>query len=292
MAFQNENILKLNDGRKISYAEYGDPKGIPCFLFHGNPGSRLLWGMIPGSPFLPKLHLVAPDRPGYGRTDFKRGVTTLENWPNDVAALADHLGIDKFAVFGPSGGGPYALACAWKIPHRLTKVGLFASVGPYVSEALEGLAPPVKALWEWAPRLPLVFRIQMILMTWFAKKYPMRYSKMVQSEFGNADRQTYARLNLGKFFQPERNEAYRQHGIGTWYDCMIPSQWPIPLEEIKTKVYLWQGEEDISVPLAMGHYLANHLPNCEALFIKGAGHFWLFEHLSEMLEALMNEESE
>jgi pimeloyl-ACP methyl ester carboxylesterase len=51
-------------------------------------------------------------------------------------------------------------------------------------------------------------------------------------------------------------------------------------------VYIWQGEEDISVPPSMGQYLAEKIPNCEARFIKGAGHFWIFEHLSEMLKVL------
>ena len=76
-------------------------------------------------------------------------------------------------------------------------------------------------------------------------------------------------------------------GIGTWYDAMIPGNWPIPLNEITTKVYLWHGEEDISAPLSMGRYLAEKIPNCEAKFIKGAGHFWIFEHVPEMLEKLM-----
>ena len=119
-----EKYLKLPDGRQLCYAEYGHPEGLPIFVFHGNPNSRLLWSVIPGSPFLPNIRLIAPDRPGYGQTDFVEGVTTLENWPNDVVALADTLGIEKFAIFGPSGGGPFALACAWKIPERLTSVGI------------------------------------------------------------------------------------------------------------------------------------------------------------------------
>jgi pimeloyl-ACP methyl ester carboxylesterase len=81
---KDTNFLTLHDGRKLCYAEYGDPEGLPIFVFHGNPNSRLLWGVIPGSPFLPGVRLIAPDRPGFGRTEFKKGVTTLENWPNDV----------------------------------------------------------------------------------------------------------------------------------------------------------------------------------------------------------------
>ncbi len=146
----DDNILELSDGRRSGYAEYGDPEAYPVFLFHGNPGSRLSWGLIPGSPFLSRIHIIAPDRPGYGLTDLRKNA--LENWPADVAELANHLGIDKFAVFGPSGGGPFALVCAWKIPDRLTAVGVFGSVGPNVPEATKGVIRSVRLLWKiWLP---------------------------------------------------------------------------------------------------------------------------------------------
>jgi pimeloyl-ACP methyl ester carboxylesterase len=64
------NFLELSDGRRLCYAEYGDSNGTPIFVFYGNPGSRLFWGVIPGSPILPNVRLIAPDRPGYGQTDF------------------------------------------------------------------------------------------------------------------------------------------------------------------------------------------------------------------------------
>jgi pimeloyl-ACP methyl ester carboxylesterase len=283
----NENYLKLPDGRQLCFAEYGAPKGQPIFVFHGNPNSRLLWGVIPGSPFLPDVRLIAPDRPGFGQTDFKKDITTLQNWPNDITALADSLGIKKFAVFGPSGGGPYALSCAWKIPERLTSVGIFASVGPFIPETDKNIAAPVRMMWAKAPKLPGLFKLQMKLFAWLARKYPKLYIKMVLKEFSETDRKDYERLNIAELIQVDRNEGYRQGGIGTWYDAMIPANWPIPLNEIKTKVYLWQGEEDISVPLSMGQYMAGKLPNCEAKFIKGVGHFWIFEHLAEMLEKLV-----
>ena len=282
-----EKYLKFPDGRQLCYAEYGHPEGLPIFVFHGNPNSRLLWGVIPGSPFLPNIRLIAPDRPGYGQTDFVEGVTTLENWPTDVVALADTLGIEKFAVFGPSGGGPFALACAWKIPERLTSVGLFASVGPFIPETDKNIAAPVRLLWAKAPQLPGIFKLQMKLFAWLARKYPNLYIKMILKEFSETDRKVYERLNIAELFRADRNEGYRQGGIGTWYDVMIPANWPIPLHEIQAKVYLWQGEEDISTPLAMGQYMAEQIPNCEAKFIKDAGHFWIFEHLAEMLETLV-----
>jgi pimeloyl-ACP methyl ester carboxylesterase len=257
-------------------------------VFHGNPNSRLLWGAIPGNPFLPGVRLIAPDRPGFGHTEFKKGVTTLPNWPNDVAQLADHLGIEKFAVFGPSGGGPFALACAWKIPERLTAVGVFASVGPYSPETAARAAAPVRMMWKYAPRLSAVFRAQMRLFAWLARRFPRVYIRMILRELSETDRKTYARLGAADLLRTDRNEAYRQGGIGTWYDTMIPATWPIPLEEIGVRVHLWQGEEDESVPLAVGRYIAARIPDCEATYIKGNGHFWIFEHLGEMLGTLVS----
>lgn len=243
--------------------------------------------MIPGSPFLPDVRLIAPDRPGYGRSDFVEGVTTLENWPNDVVALADTLNIERFAVFGPSGGGPFALACAWQIPERLTSVGLFASIGPLTPETDKNIAAPVRMMWAYAPKLPGLFKLQMKFLAWLARIYPAVYVKMILNEFGETDREVYERLNIAEMIRTDRSESYRQGGIGTWYDAMIPAHWPIPLHEIMVKVYLWQGEKDISTPPAMGRYLASQMPDCEATWIEGAGHFWIFEHMTEMLEMLV-----
>jgi pimeloyl-ACP methyl ester carboxylesterase len=236
--------------------------------------------------------LIAPDRPGFGQTDFVEDVTTIENWPNDIVALADSLGIEKFSAFAPSGGGPFALCCAWKIPERLTSVGIFASVGPLNPETEKDLAAPIRKMWTMAPKFPGFFKLQMRITAWLARKFTKLYINMILKEFSETDRKVYERLNIAKLIQTDRNEAYRQQGIGTWYDVLIPGNWPIPLNEIKAKVYLWQGEEDISTPSAMGHYLAENIPNCEVEFIEDAGHFWIFEHLSEMLAKLVggNEE--
>ena len=60
-----QQLLTLSDGKRLCWAEYGDPAGWPVFVFHGNPGSRLAWGAMPGTPFLDGIWLVAPDRPAW-----------------------------------------------------------------------------------------------------------------------------------------------------------------------------------------------------------------------------------
>jgi pimeloyl-ACP methyl ester carboxylesterase len=232
------------------------------------------------------VRLIAPDRPGYGRTDFVAGLTTIENWPTDVMALADHLGLQRFAVFGASGGGPYALSCAWAFPERITCAGLFGSVGPFVKETEDGLNYITRMLFKYGPRLPGVLMQQMKFFAWLARKHPLLFTRIVKKEFGTRDRILYESMKFAQLLNKNRIEAYRQNGIGSWYDAMLPANWTIPLEEIKVKVYLWQGKDDATVSLAMGKYLANRIPDCEALFLDDAGHLWIFEHFSKVVGKL------
>jgi len=283
----NDNILELSDGRKLGYAEYGNPEGHPVFLFHGNPGSRLSWGLIPGSPFLPGIHIIAPDRPGYGLTDFRKNA--LENWPEHIVELANHLGIDKFAVFGPSGGGPFALSCAWKISDRLTAVGVFGSVGPNVPEANEGVIRSVRLLWKISNPLFGLIKLQMRIIASMAKKNPGKLSlRLRDMELSEWDKKVFDRPEIRNIFIKDFPEAYRQNGTGSAYDATIPGKWPIPLEQIEIKVHVWHAEPDVLVG-NMPVYIAEKLPNSQLYVIPDTGHLWILDHMKEILETLIPE---
>lgn len=283
---RNDNILRLPDGRRLGYAEYGDPDGKPVILFHGNPNSRLLYGLMPDCPFRSGLHLIAPDRPGYGLSNFYLPGHSIVDYPDDIVALANVLGIDKFAVFGASGGGPSALACAWKIPERLTAVGLWGSEGPFTPRSSEGINPGLRVLYRVSSRAPWIPRIQMGLMSFVIRHFLSLYLKLVFTEMNETDKALYVRLGLRERLHPDRMEGMRQGGRASAYDINLTGRWPIPLEQISMKVHLWQAEGDRGVG-GMGRYIAEKLPNCEATFIPNAGHFWIFEHMGEMLDTLV-----
>jgi len=124
--------IKLKDGRMLGYAEYGAPEGKPVFYFHGFPGSRLDWPFSDADDSATQLNarIIAVDRPGMGLSDFKRG-REIRDWPDDVAEVSDMLQLDRFAVLGISGGGPYAASCAYKIPERLTAMAIVSGMGPF-----------------------------------------------------------------------------------------------------------------------------------------------------------------
>jgi pimeloyl-ACP methyl ester carboxylesterase len=102
---------RLADGRQLAFNEYGVANGQPVFFFHGGNDSRLEAVLLEAAASDLGLRLVAPDRPGYGRSDPQSGRRLLD-WPQDVAQLATGLGIASFAVVGHSGGGPHAAAVA------------------------------------------------------------------------------------------------------------------------------------------------------------------------------------
>ena len=135
------SVLRLPGGRELSYCEFGDRAGIPVFGFHGTPGSRLQVAPTAVTPLPPGIRLIVPDRPGYGHSTFYPE-RRLTDWPNDVAAIADYLGIDRFAAFGLSGGGPHVLACAHALAPRLIGVGCVSGVGPlWDPAAAQGMLP-------------------------------------------------------------------------------------------------------------------------------------------------------
>ncbi|MFB6269676.1 MAG: alpha/beta fold hydrolase, partial [Halobacterium sp.] len=123
------DAVELPDGRTLAYAEYGDPDGVPVFFFHGTPGSRVSGSVARDEKADVGARVVAPDRPGMGRSDYQAG-RSLADWPEDVEVLADELGFDEYGVVGFSGGGPYALACASLTPERVTRCAVVSGVAP------------------------------------------------------------------------------------------------------------------------------------------------------------------
>src|SRR3954452_21242937 len=109
----------------VGVYDYGDPEGAPVFAFHGTPacGAGFAWADEPAAAL--GLRVIAPDRPGVGRST-PGALGTVADYPARVAALADALGWERFAVWGYSGGGPYAVACAALLPDRVTTAAVAA----------------------------------------------------------------------------------------------------------------------------------------------------------------------
>jgi pimeloyl-ACP methyl ester carboxylesterase len=83
-------------------------------------------------------------------------------------------------------------------------------------------------------------------------------------------------------------EAFRQGGQGVADELLLLMRpWTVRLQEIQVPVRLWHGESDGVVPVAMGRYLAQAIPNCRAEFIPGGGHYLVFERIGAFLDAMI-----
>ena len=101
----NPKLSVLSNGRKLSYAEYGAPDGRPVLLLHGLVGSVISEGMEEQLAGIP-LRVLALARPGYGASDYFE-MSCVADWPRQLKAFLDDLGLHSFDVYAISAGAPY-----------------------------------------------------------------------------------------------------------------------------------------------------------------------------------------
>ncbi len=266
----------LSDGRILAWDEYGDPDGTPVIYFHGFPSSRLEAEFTDAAATALGVRVIAPDRPGYGGSDFKPG-RMLADWPDDVAELAGVLSLDRFAVMGVSGGGPYAMACAWKLGERLTAAALVCALGPVAPDGvLSGMTPILRHGLGLSQRSPGLADAIFSKGALAIGRHPERFVATIARLAPSADRAALRDPVLRRAVAACYGEAFRQGTAGPAHDLALYSAaWGFQLEGITAPVHLWQGEEDTTVPPAMGRYLAQRIPNCRARFFPGEAHFSL-----------------
>jgi pimeloyl-ACP methyl ester carboxylesterase len=283
---RKDTYIELPDKRRLAYAEYGDEQGMPVFLFHGLPGSRLFWGLLPGDPFSEGLRIIAPDRPGYGQSDPRPGRSLLD-WANDVQALADALDIQDFAVVGVSGGGPGALACAWKMPERIQTAGVVASPAPTNAPGVfEGMSKTNRFFMNLAWRVPWLSSLNIRLLGMVIKRNPARYINSMKFKVHEVDQALLKRPEITQMLVRDFTEALGNGSQGMVDDMSANHghPWGFPLDQVRAKVHFWYGELDHSASPAMGRYLNHSVPDSEMNIVPDAGHLWALVHLDKVLD--------
>ncbi len=281
--------LRLEDGRSLGYAIYGDAEGHAVFYFHGFPGSRLEAQLADRVAAQLGVRLIAIDRPGFGLSDFMP-CRAIFDWPNDVIKIADALRINRFAIVGVSGGGPYVAACALRIPQRLTAAAIVSGVGPL--DARKGSDRMIRSnhlIFFLGHHLPWLARILLWRMAYKVRRNPERVLGRIMSSLPDADKAVLARSEVKAAITDNIVEAFRRGSCGAAYELLLYSRpWGFLLKDIALPVDLWHGEEDRSVPPSMGRYQASAIRQCHAIFYPQEGHFSLaINHMEEILSRLI-----
>jgi len=275
---ETNKTLQLRDGRTLGYALFGISEGKALFYFHGHPGSRLEARFLAEQAAQVGVRLISIDRPEMGLSTFKARRHFLD-WPDDVVELADSLCIEHFAVVGFSGGGPYALACAYKIPNRLTACGVVSGVG-HTSRLLSFLA-------MWLPWLILPMTKRFFRNEAQARKTLTRFAR----RWVASDRKAASNPKVQETMAASLVESMRQGTKGAAYDgTLIGGQnWGFALEDIGfPAIYLWHGEHDTNIPIGQARKIAESLKHCKAQFYLDEGHIaTIVNHQDEIVSALI-----
>jgi pimeloyl-ACP methyl ester carboxylesterase len=275
--------LDTPDGRTLAYAVWGDPNGFAIFALHGTPGCRLeRW---PDEDLYRRLGVmvVTHDRAGYGKSDRRRGRCVADE-ADDVRALADELGVDRFGVTGASGGGPHALACAALLPDRVVRATCLVGIAPH---GASGLQPSdwvaemdrenVKE-YEWMLAGEEVLERE--LAVWqkqTVERVSVNPSNVLAGfDLSESDRAQLARPELMQII----SESTLEQAAGTIYgwvddDLAFLRPWGFDPGDIAVPVLVWYGAADVLSPPKHGEWLAANVPDCLVKVDSHGGHMGL-----------------
>jgi pimeloyl-ACP methyl ester carboxylesterase len=285
--------VDLPDGRALEALVQGDEDGTLLIFHHGSPGSA--------QPFEPWHHaaaereiaLVFPSRAGFGGSTRHEG-RIVASAAADAAMLADHLARETFLTAGWSGGGPHALACAALLPDRVLAAASIAGVAPYDAEGLDwtgGMGEDNQIEYPLAARDPAALLEWMEPQTGpMSRIEPDDFLRRLRSLISGVDARSVTGA-FGEYLAGSYRSAFRD-GLWGWYDddLAFVGDWGFDVADIRVPVCVWQGREDLFVPITHGEWLAAHIPDARAQLRPEHGHLSLAvgafgEILDDLLEA-------
>ena len=263
------------DGRTLAVLEAGAEDGPAVFACHGTPGSALLWRGAVEDVESRGMRLISYDRPGYGGSDPQPG-RNVAAAAGDIAAIADTLGIERFAVEGGSGGGPHALACGALLSDRVVGVGCLAGVAPYPAEGLDWLEGMGQGnLDEFGAALDGREALEPFLQEQADAILAAEPEELVDALRSLLSPVDVAALT-GEFAEYLVDATHRAIGesLEGWMedDFAFVAPWGFELADIRVAVQLCQGGQDRMVPMAHGRWLAERIPGVEPFLSEEDGH--------------------
>lgn len=285
-----EGRVAVRDGRKLSFAEFGPVGGRPLVWLHGTPGARR---QIPQSARLAAedvgIRIIGIDRPGVGLST-PHIYDRIADFAVDLEIVVDQLQVERFAVIGLSGGGPYALAAAHAMPTRVPVVGILGGVVPTVGpDAVPGGL--VSLATRLAPVLPVIsipVTVALNALVRLAKPFGPQILAAYSRISPEGDRRVFARPEIRAMFLDDLVGNSRRGLRAPVYDVLLFTRdWGFSLRDVRVPVRWWHGDSDHIVPLAHGRAAVRMLPDAELFLRPGESHLGGFAAAEEVLETLL-----
>ena len=285
-----EGTIAVRDGRRLGFAEFGYPRGPAIIWMHGTPGARR---QIPVEARLyaerEGLRIIGIDRPGIGSST-PHVYDDIRDWTEDLAMVADTLGIDKMHLIGLSGGGPYVLAAGAAMPHRVLGVAVLGGVAP-----TQGVDAPPGGIVQLAAHLaPLVtvarvpvgaaLTVGIRLVKPLAGRALDLYARVQP----HGDRELLGRPEFKAMFLDDLLNGSRRQITAPLSDLILFSRhWGFEADDVKVPVRWWHGDADHIVPHRHGEHMVALLPDATLRTMEGESHLSGLGLAEEILSTLM-----
>lgn len=274
--------VTTEDGRRLCVDIGGDPTGRPVVVHHGSPGSRHLLDQWIREAAEDGVRLLSYDRPGYGGSSPKPG-RVVADCAADVRTIAAAFGHERIAVWGISGGGPHALACAALLPDLVCAVASLAAVAPYGPTDLDYFTGMGQ---ENVDDIKLLLRDRDAahrkvasdrdaIMAASADDITAGFETLISPADATALRE-----GMDDYLLKSMQLGLTRGNEGWWDDNVADVvDWGFDLDSIAVPVQLWHGREDKFVPFQHGEWLARHIPGVDAHLTETDGHLTLLFRL-------------
>jgi len=287
-----QGTIVLSSGRHLGYAEYGPSSGRPLVWFHGTPGAR---GQIsPGAREAAEVRgvrIIAVERPGIGSSTPHLYDAVLD-FAHDVEQLCDALELERLAIAGLSGGGPYALACAHEMPGRVVAAGVLGGVAPSVGD--DNIAGGVSELTRFfSPIFALGHRPLGVALRGLVRALEPLTDAAINTFAAfmpPGDKRVFEDEAVRKMFAQDLLQGSEHHMQAIFCDAVLFGRhWGFALADIETPIHMWYGDADNIVPISHGEHMADRLPNAVFRVRKEEGHLGGLGASDEILDALLGE---
>lgn len=285
-----EGNVAVGEDRQIGFAEFGDPQGRAVFWLHGTPGARR---QIPVEARVyaeqQNIRLIGVDRPGIGSSTPHQYENVLA-FAADLCTIADVLGVQKMAVVGLSGGGPYALACAAAMPERVVAAGVLGGVAPTVGSdsiggglvAIGAMAAPFIQVAGAPLQLAAISLVRLIKPVAGTAVY--LYARVSPA----GDRALLLRPEFKAMFLDDLLNGSRKQMSAPFADIVVFARdWGFRLDEVKVPVRWWHGDRDHIVPFAHGEHVVARLADAELRPLPGESHLAGLGRAEEILRTML-----
>lgn len=276
--------IRLPDGRRLAFTDIGEA-GWPCMLFfHGSPSSRLRLAYLEDEIVAAGVRVVSPDRPSYGGSSPQPG-RSMADWPRDVAALADALGLERFGVAGHSGGGPYAVVAGALLPDRVSGLVTLGGVTDMGwPDAWDGYLESELELMRMPGEVSIAARC--------VELYGEDGSGFMSAsgiELPEADLPLYEDERIASMLAVARTEAFRQ-GLGGYAQDLAVQRhpWPFDPAGVRVPARILHGDGDTLLPLAHARHTADLMPGARLEVLPGHGHFSILGELPGVAAMLLS----